>query len=163
MASNFYMGVINVFLLYYYTDVWGIEPAAAFMFLITKVIDAVSDSLHGTHRRPDQKSVGTLSTLLVVGGHPHRTAGLLAVSWTRPVTRRQTGVRICFLHARHAGLHRYQRTVPALGGHFSCGRGANQGHPFRFIFASLGTLLVAPPPNPWSTTWAVATRSWVFD
>ena len=48
MASNFYMGVINVFLLYYYTDVWGIDPAsAAFMFLITKVIDAVSDPCMG--------------------------------------------------------------------------------------------------------------------
>ena len=48
MASNFYMGVINVFLLYYYTDVWGISPAsAAFMFLITKVIDAVSDPMMG--------------------------------------------------------------------------------------------------------------------
>ena len=48
MATNFYMGVINVFLLYYYTDVWGISPAsAAFMFLITKVIDAVSDPCMG--------------------------------------------------------------------------------------------------------------------
>ena len=47
MASNLYLGVVNVFLLYYYTDIWGIDPAAAgFMFLVTKVIDAVSDFLY---------------------------------------------------------------------------------------------------------------------
>ena len=48
MASNLYLGVVNVFLLYYYTDIWGIDPAAAgFMFLVTKVIDAVSDPAMG--------------------------------------------------------------------------------------------------------------------
>ena len=29
MASNFYMGFFGLFLLYYYTDVFGISPAAA--------------------------------------------------------------------------------------------------------------------------------------
>jgi len=48
MASNFYMGFFNIFLLYYYVDVWGISPAAAAtMFLLTKVIDAISDLAMG--------------------------------------------------------------------------------------------------------------------
>jgi GPH family glycoside/pentoside/hexuronide:cation symporter len=48
MASNFYMGFFGIFLLYYYTDVWGIHPGhAALMFLLTKVIDAVSDPAMG--------------------------------------------------------------------------------------------------------------------
>lgn len=48
MASNFYMGFFGLFLLYYYTDVFGIAPAAAAtMLLITKVIDAVSDPAMG--------------------------------------------------------------------------------------------------------------------
>ena len=48
MASNFYMGFFGIFLLYYYTDVWGIHPGhAAFMFLITKIIDAISDPAMG--------------------------------------------------------------------------------------------------------------------
>ncbi|MBK1877218.1 MFS transporter [Pelagicoccus mobilis] len=48
MASNFYMTFFNIFLLYYYVDVWGISPAgAATMFLVTKVIDAVSDPAMG--------------------------------------------------------------------------------------------------------------------
>ncbi|NNC99731.1 MAG: MFS transporter [Gammaproteobacteria bacterium] len=48
MASNFYMGFFGLFLLYYYTDVFGISPAAAgTMLLVTKIIDAISDPAMG--------------------------------------------------------------------------------------------------------------------
>ena len=48
MASNFYNGFFGIFLLYYYTDVWGISPAAAgTMFLVTKFLDAVTDPAMG--------------------------------------------------------------------------------------------------------------------
>ena len=48
MASNFYMGFFGLFLLYYYTDVFGISPAAAAtMLLVTKVVDAISDPAMG--------------------------------------------------------------------------------------------------------------------
>lgn len=48
MASNFYLGFFGLFLLYYYTDVFGISPAAAAtMLLVTKIIDAVSDPAMG--------------------------------------------------------------------------------------------------------------------
>ena len=47
-ASNFFFQVFNLFLLYYYTDVYGLAPAAVgTMFLVTKVIDAVSDPVMG--------------------------------------------------------------------------------------------------------------------
>lgn len=48
MASNFYNGFFGIFLLYYYTDVWGIHPGhAAFMFLITRWADALTDPAMG--------------------------------------------------------------------------------------------------------------------
>ena len=48
MASNFYMGFFALFLLYYYTDVYGISAAAAAtMLLVTKIVDAVSDPAMG--------------------------------------------------------------------------------------------------------------------
>lgn len=56
-ASNFFFQVFNLFLLYYYTDVYGLAPAAVgTMFLVTKVVDAVSDPVMGiiadrTHSR----------------------------------------------------------------------------------------------------------------
>jgi GPH family glycoside/pentoside/hexuronide:cation symporter len=43
-ASNFFFQVFNLFLLYYYTDMFGLAPAAVgTMFLVTKVVDAISD------------------------------------------------------------------------------------------------------------------------
>lgn len=48
MASNFYMGFFGLFLLYYYTDVYGISAAAAAtMLLVTKAVDAISDPVMG--------------------------------------------------------------------------------------------------------------------
>ena len=47
-ASNFYFQVFNIFLLYYYTDVFGLHPAVVgTMFLATKVVDALSDPAMG--------------------------------------------------------------------------------------------------------------------
>lgn len=47
-ASNFFFQVFNIFLLYYYTDVFGLAPAAVgTMFLVTKIVDAISDPVMG--------------------------------------------------------------------------------------------------------------------
>ena len=47
-ASNFFFQVFNIFLLYYYTDVFGLSPAAVgTMFLVTKVVDALTDPMMG--------------------------------------------------------------------------------------------------------------------
>ncbi|MBN1972049.1 MAG: MFS transporter [Sedimentisphaerales bacterium] len=48
MASNFYMGFFGLFLLYYYTDIFGLSPAAVgTMMLVTKIIDAFTDPAMG--------------------------------------------------------------------------------------------------------------------
>lgn len=48
MASNFFFQTFGIFLLYYYTDVFGIAPAAAgTMMLLTKAIDAFTDPAMG--------------------------------------------------------------------------------------------------------------------
>ena len=47
-ASNFFFQVFNIFLLYYYTDIFGLSPAAVgTMFIVTKIVDAVSDPAMG--------------------------------------------------------------------------------------------------------------------
>ena len=48
MASNFYQGFFGIFLLIYYVDVYGISPSAAgTMFLVTRLLDAVTDPAMG--------------------------------------------------------------------------------------------------------------------
>lgn len=47
-ASNFFFHTFNILLLGYYTDVFGLDPiAVGTMFLITKVLDAVTDPAMG--------------------------------------------------------------------------------------------------------------------
>ena len=89
MASNFYMGVINVFLLYYYTDVWGLDPAdAAFMFLITKVVDAVSDPAMGLIADRTKSRWGRYRIYSALGGCAPWTARLRALHGARFVLHR---------------------------------------------------------------------------
>lgn len=48
MASNFFFQTFNIFLLYYYTDVFGISSAAAgTMFIVTRAIDTFTDPAMG--------------------------------------------------------------------------------------------------------------------
>lgn len=48
VASNFVWGMVNSYLLFFYTDVFGITAAAAgTLFLITRIFDAVNDPLVG--------------------------------------------------------------------------------------------------------------------
>ncbi len=47
-ASNFFFQTFNIFLLYYYTDVFGIEAGVAgTMFLLTRLWDAINDPMMG--------------------------------------------------------------------------------------------------------------------
>jgi GPH family glycoside/pentoside/hexuronide:cation symporter len=56
-ASNIFFQFVNIFLLYYYTDVFGLSPAAVgTLFVVTRFWDAINDPLMGaladrTHTR----------------------------------------------------------------------------------------------------------------
>ena len=77
-ASNFFFQVFNIFLLYYYTDIFGLAPAAvATMFLVTKVIDAISDPAMGMIADRTNTKWGKFRPYILWGAVPYGLCGYL--------------------------------------------------------------------------------------
>ncbi len=75
-ASNFFFQVFNLFLPYYYTDVYGLAPAAVgTMFLVTKIIDAVSDPVMGLIADRTETRWGKFRPYLLVAAIPYGVFG----------------------------------------------------------------------------------------
>jgi GPH family glycoside/pentoside/hexuronide:cation symporter len=75
-ASNFFFQVFNIFLLYYYTDVFGIDAAlVGVMFIVTKVVDAVSDPVMGLVADRTETRWGKFRPYLLWGAIPYGLCG----------------------------------------------------------------------------------------
>jgi GPH family glycoside/pentoside/hexuronide:cation symporter len=75
-ASNFFFQVFNLFLLYYYTDVFGLAPAAiGTMFILTKVVDAVSDPIMGLIADRTESRWGKFRPYILWGAVPYGLCG----------------------------------------------------------------------------------------
>lgn len=78
VASNFYWRVFDVFLFIFYTDVFGLHPAAVgTMMLVTRIIDAFSDPLMGAMADRTQTKYGKFRPYLIWGILPIAAAGVL--------------------------------------------------------------------------------------
>ncbi|TDF35859.1 MFS transporter [Alteromonadaceae bacterium M269] len=78
VASNFYWRVFDVFLFIFYTDVFGLAPAAVgTMMLVTRIIDAFSDPVMGALADRTQTRFGKFRPYLLWGILPLATAGVL--------------------------------------------------------------------------------------
>lgn len=77
-ASNFFFQVFNIFLLYYYTDVFGLAPAAVgTMFLVTKIVDAVSDPVMGLIADRTKSRWGSFRPYILFAALPYGLCGYL--------------------------------------------------------------------------------------
>lgn len=78
VASNFYWRVFDLFLIIFYTDVFGI-PAAAVgtMILVTRLIDAFSDPIMGALADRTRTRFGQFRPYLLWGAIPLAGAGIL--------------------------------------------------------------------------------------
>ena len=77
-ASNFFFQTFNIFLLYYYTDVFGLSAAAVgTMFLVTKIIDAVSDPVMGIIADRTNSRWGKFRPYLLWAAIPYGVCGYL--------------------------------------------------------------------------------------
>ncbi len=78
-ASNIFFQFINIFLLYYYTDVFGLSPAAVgTMFVVARFWDAVNDPLMGAVADRTQTRLGKYRPYLLWMAVPFGLLGYLA-------------------------------------------------------------------------------------
>jgi GPH family glycoside/pentoside/hexuronide:cation symporter len=83
LGFNFYWANISGFLLYFYTDVFGISAAAAgTMFLVTKIFDAFTDPIMGGIADRTKSRWGKYRPYLLLGGLP--MAGAAVLTYTTP-------------------------------------------------------------------------------
>ena len=77
-ASNFFFQTFNIFLLYYYTDVFGISAAAVgTMFFVSKLWDAVNDPLMGAISDRTETRFGKFRPYLLWMAVPYGLMGFL--------------------------------------------------------------------------------------
>ncbi len=77
-ASNFFFQTFNIFLLYYYTDVFGISAAAVgTMFFLSKLWDAVNDPMMGAIADRTQTRWGKFRPYLLFMAVPYGLVGFL--------------------------------------------------------------------------------------
>jgi len=78
---NFYWIIIGSYLLYFYTDIYGLAPATAgVMFLVTKIIDACTDPVMGAIADRTQSRWGKFRPYLLFGALPMAAAAVLTMS-----------------------------------------------------------------------------------
>ena len=71
LAQNLIYQTIGMYLLLFYTNVFGIDPATgAVMFLIVRLVDVLWDPLVGTYVDKHSPKLGKYRAYLVLGGIP---------------------------------------------------------------------------------------------
>lgn len=150
MASNFYMGFFGLFLLYYYTDVFGISPAAAAtMLLVTKIIDAISDPAMGLIADRTSSKWGRYRPYLLWMAIPY--AGLGYLLFMGPELSDLGKLIYAYVTYTLVMLAYTAINVPysALLAVISpVAEERTKATQFRFVFASLGTLCVGAFATP---------------
>jgi GPH family glycoside/pentoside/hexuronide:cation symporter len=77
-ASNLFFQTFGIFLAYYYTDVWGLAPAAiGTMFLVVRLLDAAADPLIGLMADRTKTRWGKFRPYLLWFALPFGVAGYL--------------------------------------------------------------------------------------
>ena len=78
---NFYWAIIGSYLLFFYTDIFGISSAAAAtMFLVTKIVDACTDPVMGAIADRTKTRWGKFRPYLLFGAIPMMGAAVLTMS-----------------------------------------------------------------------------------
>lgn len=165
LASNLIYQTTSIYLLFFYTNIYGISPgAAATMFLVVRLIDAVSDPLVGTLVDKTNTKFGRFRPYLLFWAIPF--AGLAILCFTTPDF--SEGGKLIYAYVTYIGLSivytfvniPYAALTPALTNNNSEIVSLTS---IRMIFANLGGMIVSyfiPFLSTYFGEFASPSRSW---
>ena len=82
LAQNLIYQTISMYLLFFYTDIFGLEAAhAATMFGVVRAIDVLWDPLVGTFVDKHNPKLGKYRSYLVFAGIPLTVLAILLLGW----------------------------------------------------------------------------------
>lgn len=149
-ASNIFFQFVNIFLLYYYTDVFGLSPAAVgTLFVVTRFWDAINDPLMGAIADRTQTRWGKYRPYMLWMAVPFGLFGYLA--FANPDFS-QTG-KLIYAYVTYVGL---MMAYTAINVPYSALMGVmtpsseerTSLSSFRFVGAFSGTLLISLSVRP---------------
>lgn len=149
-ASNIFFQFVNIFLLYYYTDVFGLSPAAVgTLFVVTRFWDAINDPLMGAIADRTTTRWGKYRPYLLWGAIPFGLCGYLA--FANPDFS-QMG-KLIYAYATYLGL---MMTYTAINVPYSALMGVMTPNSddrtslasYRFVGAFSGMLLISLSVRP---------------
>ena len=150
MAANFYLGFFGPFLVYCYTDVYGLAPAAVgTMLLVTKIVDAVSDPVMGLIADRTETRWGKYRPYLLFAAIPY---GLLGYTLLIGPELSDAG-KLIYAYVTYTAV---MLAFTAVNVPYSAllavispsAEERTKATTFRFILASLGTLTVGAFATP---------------
>ncbi|MBU9723557.1 MULTISPECIES: MFS transporter [Bacillaceae] len=165
LASNLIYQTTSIYLLFFYTNIYGISPgAAATMFLVVRLIDAITDPMVGSLVDKTNTRFGRFRPYLLAWSIPF--AGLAILCFTTPDFTE--GGKLIYAYVTYVGLSivytfvnvPYAALTPAIT--------ADKNEivsltSVRMLFANMGGMIVAyfiPFLSNYFGEFASPTRSW---
>ncbi len=107
---------VTMFLTWFYTDIYGLSAAAVgVMFLVTRVLDAITDPLTGIVADRVKTRWGHFRPWLIWFAVPYAVLAVMTFTTPEFGASGKTGLCLPDLHLTHAVLHLYQYSLLRIG------------------------------------------------
>ena len=152
MASSMFWKIFGMYMLYFYTDFFGLAPAAVgTMFLVTRIWDSVNDPIFGMIADRTRSRWGKFRPWILFGAVPFSVLGVLTflvppMSWT-------PAMRLLYAYVTYTSMMMVYSAVNVpyaslLGVISPDGRDRNALSSYRMFFAYAGSFIALALVEP---------------
>lgn len=152
MASSMFWKIFGMYLLFFYTDIFGLAPAAVgTMFFVTRIWDAVNDPIFGMLADRTESRWGKFRPWILFGALPFAIFGVL--TFAVPPTTWAPWTRLLYAYITYTLMMMAYSAVNVpyaslLGVISSDGRDRNALSSYRMFFAYAGSLIALAMTEP---------------